>query len=105
MANVEKFQESFTYDVELGEEHFTVTLGSNLNNGYAELSVYDAEGNPVNEKTNAYLRAVAAMDNYFENQKSNERSVKMKMIKVNWAKALEATEVVLRTIRTILIGR
>ena len=105
MANVEKFQESFTYDVEVDDEHFTVTLQTECNTGYTDLTVFDAEGNPVNEKANAYLQVVAAMDNYFENQKSNERSVKMKMIKVNWAKALEATEAVLRTIRTILIGR
>lgn len=105
MANVEKFQESFTYDVEVDDEHFTVTLQTECNVGYTDLTVFDAEGNPVSEKANAYLQAVAAIDNYFENQKSNERSVKMKKIKVNWGKALEATEVVLRTIRTILIGR
>ena len=105
MANVEKFQESFTYDVEVDDEHFTVTLQTECNVGYTDVAVFDTEGNPVSEKANAYLQAVAAIDNYFENQKSNERSVKMKMIKVNWAKALEATEVVLRTIRTILIGR
>lgn len=105
MVNVEKFQEVFSYDVEVDDKHFSVTLQTDCNIAYTDLTVFDAEGNPVNENTDAYLQVVAAMDNYFETQNSTERSIKMKKIKVNWAKALEATEVVLRTIRTFLIGR
>ena len=102
--NVEKVQESYIYDVEVENKHYSVTLQTDCNIGYTNLTITDAEGSEVKSGSRVYRQVIAALDNYFEFDNKEGRKEK-NMININWPKVLQAAEVVLRTIRKILLGR
>jgi hypothetical protein len=65
---VEKSNESYTYDVEINEKHFTVKLETDCNIGYTQLTVFDEEGNQVKEGTVFYKQVISELDKYFETE-------------------------------------
>ena len=100
---VDKAHESFTYDVEIDDKHYSVVLETEINIGYTNLTVMDEEGNELDEETEIYGRVIAEVHRYLESQNSNYwRKIKMK---VNWPKVLKGAEAVLRIVRKIMFGR
>lgn len=101
--NVDKAQESYTYDVALDDKHYSVILQTDFNIGFTNVTVFDENGIELEEGTETFEELIAEVNSYMESQNSNYRRVNK--MNINWQIVLKSAEAILRVIRKIMIGR
>jgi hypothetical protein len=72
--SVEKANESVTYVIELEDDkHYSVTFYTDCNNGYTHETIFDEEGNEIEEGTELYEKIMAEVKTFEEKENDHTR--------------------------------
>jgi predicted DNA binding protein len=69
--SVEKANVSVTYDVELNDKHYSITFYIDCNNRYTHETIFDEEGNEIEEGTELYKKIIAEVSAFKEHENDN----------------------------------
>jgi len=71
--SVEKANVSVTYDVELNDKHYSITFYIDCNNRYTHETIFDEEGNEIEEGTELYEKIMAEVKTFEEKENDHTR--------------------------------